>query len=488
MFFISESGTAPPDHSNRRDSDNDAHYTANENTQNTGFITTPSAPKEPQARSEQRASLGAVDAHSSKNEPRPNLNTVEAHSSRSELIRKNLNGMEAHSSRAEPRENLKAMEANNSTSQSRANLNTMEAHSSRSDPRSYLDAIVTNSSRNAPRAKLNCMEVNSSRSEPRTDLNVIEAHSSRNESRTSLDNINISEGEPQANSTSMDAHISSTPLRPQSSSEVKTSKKNPGRPRASLAASEANSSKNKKRTSSETSQADITMHCDDDSLLDRKESLLKALDDDLSLSGELIDEVLAQRWSKILRKGLEDNDREKLIKEYAAPENCKFLKAPSLNEEVAAVVEFSARKRDSILEDKQNQLGLGITAIGRAITLHLNQGAKNELNFMKHINHGCRLLLDLHYTETKSRRHLFKNVLHRSEVFRNLNIQSLERDDTLYGSKITKMVKKQGIPTTPIHPRPSSSSYGDSSLPNRARNAIDLNQTRDGDSARYRRN
>lgn len=233
------------------------------------------------------------------------------------------------------------------------------------------------------------------------------------------------------------------------------------------------------RTSSETSQADDS---DNNSVLDRNEALLDALGEELSLTGEVIHPSLAQQWNNILQKGLPNGIKDKLFKEYGVPDNCKLLKAPTLNEEVSAAVEYRARNRDKILESKHNQLGLGITAIGRALTVLLSRGENYEVNAMKHFNHGCRILLDLHSEETNSRRRLFTNDLKRSEVFRNLNIQELERDETLFGNKVLKMVRKQASARS----RPLPLAHGgDPGLLNHARNEAHL-MARDGKPSRNR--
>ncbi|CAK1601193.1 unnamed protein product [Parnassius mnemosyne] len=63
--------------------------------------------------------------------------------------------------------------------------------------------------------------------------------------------------------------------------------------------------------------------------------------------GEDIHPDLAQRWAPILRRGLTEKDqKDKIIKDYATPKNCKLFSAPILNPEIAAAVSEFARTRD----------------------------------------------------------------------------------------------------------------------------------------------
>ncbi|CAK1589316.1 unnamed protein product [Parnassius mnemosyne] len=63
--------------------------------------------------------------------------------------------------------------------------------------------------------------------------------------------------------------------------------------------------------------------------------------------GEDIHSDLAQRWAPILRRGLTEKDQEdKIIKDYATPQNCKLFSAPILNPEIAAAISEFARTRD----------------------------------------------------------------------------------------------------------------------------------------------
>lgn len=75
--------------------------------------------------------------------------------------------------------------------------------------------------------------------------------------------------------------------------------------------------------------------------------------------GEKIHQILADRWLPILRNGVLKENKEKLMKEFSIPENCKLLRAPTLNPEISAAITEAARSRDKKLQTSQQQLGLG---------------------------------------------------------------------------------------------------------------------------------
>ncbi|KAL0892668.1 hypothetical protein ABMA27_014389 [Loxostege sticticalis] len=137
--------------------------------------------------------------------------------------------------------------------------------------------------------------------------------------------------------------------------------------------------------------------------------------------GANIHNDLAQRWLPILKKGLTKEAKDNLLKQHHVPDNCRLLKSPCLNPEIAAAVAEAVRARDKKMEVKQNQLGLGITAISRAMEIILNEG--NKIEVIKYLSEGCRILTDLHYTETQIR------------------TKCITPDEFLFGSKLSEKIK-----------------------------------------------
>lgn len=162
--------------------------------------------------------------------------------------------------------------------------------------------------------------------------------------------------------------------------------------------------------------------------------------------GEKIHRSLAQRWEPLLKKGLPKEIKDKLLEEYLIPENCTLLQAPKLNREVAAAISEASRQRDKRKETEQQQLGAGISAINKALTLMLT--SDNKIEAIKLISDGCRILTDLHYQETQARVTVINYAL--AKPFLNI-VQDCERDDTLYGNKLSEKIKasktieKQGL-------------------------------------------
>ncbi|XP_047984704.1 uncharacterized protein LOC125235531 [Leguminivora glycinivorella] len=155
--------------------------------------------------------------------------------------------------------------------------------------------------------------------------------------------------------------------------------------------------------------------------------------------GEQIHPDLAQRWLPILRKGMDKNAKDELIKEYSIPENCKLLRAPSLNAEISAAVTDIARGRDKKIEAEQQLLGVGLSAINRAMTLLLTTDDKqSKVRAIKTLSDGCRILSDLHFLQSQARVKLVTPGL--DKVFLNL-IQDVERDEALFGSKLSEKIK-----------------------------------------------
>ncbi|XP_059056269.1 uncharacterized protein LOC131850119 [Achroia grisella] len=186
--------------------------------------------------------------------------------------------------------------------------------------------------------------------------------------------------------------------------------------------------------------------------------------------GEKIHQDLAQRWLPILRKGLTKEIKDTLTKEYLIPENCKLLRAPMLNLEISAAVAESNRGRDKKLEIKQQQLGLGITAINKAMTVLLK--SDDKVKAIKILSDSCRILSDLHFTETETRTKLLCGSL--DKTFVNI-IEKEERDETLFGEnlsekiKAAKTIERQGLQIKKHgdHPKASTSHNSQSTIRSR---------------------
>lgn len=181
--------------------------------------------------------------------------------------------------------------------------------------------------------------------------------------------------------------------------------------------------------------------------------------DDTPVYGEKILDNLASLWQPLLKKGLPKETKEKVLKEYIVPDNCRLLQAPKLNAEISAAVPDMVRNRDKNLVVTQQQLGTGITAINRAMEVLLKGQDKTQA--VKHLSSACRILSDLHAMNTQNRIKLLTSSL--DKTFLHV-IQDSERDETIFGIKLSEKIKaakaieKQGlqIKKTTV-PKPSTS-------------------------------
>lgn len=182
--------------------------------------------------------------------------------------------------------------------------------------------------------------------------------------------------------------------------------------------------------------------------------------EDAPVYGEKIHQDLAHRWLPILKKGLNKEIKDNLIKDFLIPENCKLLRAPSLNPEIAAAVTDVSKGRDKKLEASQQQLGIGLTAVNKALSLLVS--TDDKIQPIKILSDACRILCDLHSCETQARIKLLSPGLDKS--FLSL-IEDSVRDETLFGSslpekiKASKTIEKQGTLIKKADTKPSTSRY-----------------------------
>ncbi|XP_026727564.1 uncharacterized protein LOC113493758 [Trichoplusia ni] len=174
--------------------------------------------------------------------------------------------------------------------------------------------------------------------------------------------------------------------------------------------------------------------------------------------GPKIHDKLSSLWLPILRKGINKETKEKLLKKYPIPENCTLLQAPKLNPEISAAVTEAARSRDK--EAVQQQLGRGIVALNKGLELLLDDG-NDRLQAVKFLSNSCRLLCDLHHQETEARKRFITPSLDKS--FLNI-MQDVDRDELLYGNKLsdkikaTKVIEKHGLQIKKPTPQPKTPS------------------------------
>ncbi|KAJ8929757.1 hypothetical protein NQ314_017528, partial [Rhamnusium bicolor] len=139
-------------------------------------------------------------------------------------------------------------------------------------------------------------------------------------------------------------------------------------------------------------------------------------EDILSLLGEtkrdgpkLSDPVhvdIAARWETILKQGLGAKTKNTLIKKYPPAANCPSMQAPRINLEVKGAATEAALRRDDWLVDKQNQIAACLSAIGKMLTHCLERSSQGveDHHLIELAGDTGRLLADMHFSESESRR------------------------------------------------------------------------------------
>ncbi|VEN34578.1 unnamed protein product [Callosobruchus maculatus] len=135
-------------------------------------------------------------------------------------------------------------------------------------------------------------------------------------------------------------------------------------------------------------------------------SLFTAEGDTKQMFSPSIQPELAACWTKILISGLATETKENLIKKYLPPENCQELSAPLINPEVKRASPENSVRRDARIAQIQQQVGAATSAVSLLITEMLKKEGGANREYIECLNDIGRLLCDVHYNESVSRREL----------------------------------------------------------------------------------
>ncbi|XP_050297116.1 uncharacterized protein LOC126736675 [Anthonomus grandis grandis] len=147
---------------------------------------------------------------------------------------------------------------------------------------------------------------------------------------------------------------------------------------------------------------------------------------------------IASRWDVILRKGMDLENRKTLIAKYAPPQNCQNILPPNLNPHVKAALSESNVRRDDRLVNLQKQVGAGIAAVGKVLSILYERGKEADKENILALGDAGRLLADVHFQETMSRRDL---------VLLNINkdlkdtLSNSPPDEWLFGGNLEEVIK-----------------------------------------------
>lgn len=167
--------------------------------------------------------------------------------------------------------------------------------------------------------------------------------------------------------------------------------------------------------------------------------LLQALDEstyDSPEYGPNMHDTLANLCMPVVQKGMPKGDRDKLLKEYLTPKNCRLLQPLKVKSEMPATIPEFVRKADKRLVSGQQLLGAGIIAVNKALMLLLKEG--NKIEAIRHLGNASYMASGLHALLTQNRiklimPHLDENLL--------LAIQDTERDETLFGTNLSEKIE-----------------------------------------------
>ena len=139
---------------------------------------------------------------------------------------------------------------------------------------------------------------------------------------------------------------------------------------------------------------------------------------------------------------------------YPPPGNLLRVKSPKLNAEINLMLSESMRKRDERLVKTQIQLAAAITALGRSISIQLDE-QEPDTKILTCTTDAAKLLNDAFYNQVKLRRSLILPFVDQSLK------QTLEEspfDEWLFGSELSERIRSvktmqqtsSGLKPTPV--------------------------------------
>lgn len=175
---------------------------------------------------------------------------------------------------------------------------------------------------------------------------------------------------------------------------------------------------------------------------DRVEELLGANPTiDNSFGPEIINN-LAIRWQSYLTEGLDKETKSLILDKWKIPQNCVNLRAPTLNEEVAALLHANEIRKDGVFRALQSNLGKALGCLGNIITKNLQMSESQETSEL--IEMG-KILCDLHHSLSNHRKYRLNGFL--NEEFQKV-AQKSKIDTLLFGSDFTEQCKTAKIVKT----------------------------------------
>ncbi|CAH1102165.1 unnamed protein product [Psylliodes chrysocephalus] len=193
--------------------------------------------------------------------------------------------------------------------------------------------------------------------------------------------------------------------------------------------SESDSSKSEDSVSSssdesqDSTQAVINTNMAD-TIENSLENILGSHPDEETTKGPEIAVDLAKRWESVLSSRLDKDVRQKLMDKWQAPQNCQGLNAPKLNPEVQSIISATDAKKDKFLQNIQDLMGKGITALVVAISLVLPQRETVSPEATQAMVDAGKLLTDMFHTISNHRKYQINNNF-------NVNVQKISHQQKI---------------------------------------------------------
>lgn len=144
--------------------------------------------------------------------------------------------------------------------------------------------------------------------------------------------------------------------------------------------------------------------------------------------GDNIHEEIGRTIKNILLEGLTKAKKEELLESFLIPNNCKLLDAPKLNLEMVGLLSAVSKNRDKLLLDRQQELGIGIAGICQVIH-YMSKDDYDKFVIIKKLSDVSRILSNLHFQYTETRRKLINPTLDKSLVE---SLKGNKREEFLY--------------------------------------------------------
>ncbi|CAH1992542.1 unnamed protein product [Acanthoscelides obtectus] len=128
--------------------------------------------------------------------------------------------------------------------------------------------------------------------------------------------------------------------------------------------------------------------------------------------------ALASRWSHILANGLSTEDTTIIREKHIVPSNCASLHPPKINPEVKAILSSTHLTRDATHSGYQLNIGTGLTAMGKAFNVILEEETQIPKDIkekiLSNLTDSARILAALFHDISKTRKYLISPVLNKS--------------------------------------------------------------------------